>query len=116
MEAKINNTGQRKDVARAAHILQCFYRWRAVQILEEEGLSKECIQRGAVIAEFEKYERSFHRQTYGSREYGSRIIDESRELRLRVRKDLLEGNLKHGGTELEREVWTEMLAEVGGGL
>ena len=100
-----------KEIAHAAHIFQCFERWRAQEILEEDGISHDDIRRGAIMADFEREERLFHRETFGAREYGNRIIDEDKAMRLRMRRDMLLGRLERGGSDLEREVWTEMLAE-----
>lgn len=57
-------------VARAAHILQCFYRWRAIDILEGEGISHEEIVEGAAIAEKERERRAELRRVYGDPAYG----------------------------------------------
>ncbi len=111
METPLSVTKDKTGIERAAHILGCFLPWRAHQILQEEGVSPESIAIGAIVAEFEKDEYRFHREVYGAREYGNRIIDENKQLRLEVRRDLLSSRLKRGGSELERATWTEMLAE-----
>ncbi len=107
----LSPTPDKKAIERAAHIIGCFDWWRARKILQEEGLSEECIAVGAVIASFDRHEYHYFRDVYGAREYGSRVIDENKALRLDERRKLLEGCLKRGGSELERRVWTEMLAE-----
>jgi hypothetical protein len=107
METPLSPT--KSDVERAAHILGSFLPWRAHQILQEEGVSPECVAIGGVIAQFEKDEYRFHREVYGAREYGNRIIDESPKLRREVRAGLLEDRLKRGGSELERRVWSDLL-------
>ncbi len=111
METLSPNTKDKSGIARAAHILQCFLPWRAHQILEQEGVSPESIAIGAIVAAFERDEYHFHREVYGAREYGSRVIDHNEELRLSIRRDLLNSRLKRGGSELERITWVEMLAE-----
>jgi len=57
-------------VARAQHLFNCFYPYRAAEICAEEGISEEDIELGAYLSDVEKERRAVLRRIHGDPAYG----------------------------------------------
>lgn len=78
-------------VDRVAHLFDCFYHSRVVQIAEEEGITDEEFSAGAKLAVWRKDFRSGQRAYYGDPSYGSwpeKAGVERREAEAEFRKTL----------------------------